>query len=223
MLKDNELIGVIGIYRTEVRPFTDIYPLGVLFKAKISEFINHWSRHWFHFKSGGESMPPPKKKLTPIATQLASISNLEQYDELLGLHEALRLHNVSGAVAAKVVEQQKQNASYVGYVFQIATRTFFASGIKETAVWVTGRDRIGHTWDTFGPFVFPPNDPMHLPELVRAQSNPHLRVSIYVEDISKPLKILAMSVISDYLLPRLDRGEGWPEYQPNFDLVEIKK
>jgi hypothetical protein len=67
---------------------------------------------------------------------------------------------------------------------------------------------------------FPPNDPRDLAELVRAQTHPHLRVSVW--GILPKNQILPIRI--DGLLVALDYGRApiLGKYVPPFDVRETK-
>lgn len=92
------------------------------------------------------------------------------------LRTILKNANVPQNTADQVTQQDSQNYVYLGYVRQIETdgQTIYAH--------ITGEEQVAGLGA--GDFIvtFPPNDPKHLAELIRAMNYPHLRVrcGVYV-------------------------------------------
>jgi hypothetical protein len=127
-----------------------------------------------------------------------TITALQRESQLRHLRESMRRANVPDAAIDQVVEDQTQTYYFSGYVTQITYDD------QRTEVMFGGESGII--------IYFPPNPPKYLPELIRAQSHPHLAVgmSLKISQESSPT-ILSLSIGLDYPYP-------WPNNRPPFDV-----
>jgi len=136
----------------------------------------------------------------------ASSSLLQQSQ----LRTILKNANVPQNTADQITQQDSQNYLYLGYVRMIETVD------EGTYAHITGEEQFAGLGA--GDFVvtFPPNDPKHLAELVRAMNYPHLRVKcgVYCKSPTDPGTIFYLGVFTDYIEPSLPG-------QPPFDVREI--
>ena len=137
------------------------------------------------------------------------------------LSQTLSKNNVPTGTADTVAQQHLGVQTFVGYVTGILTLR--PGLIPSTYVGLSGKWQTGTPLDPNHPYMmgvyFPPNDPKYLPEFIRAQNHPHLRVSMDI-DISKgtvsEAVIQFVWVLLDYNYPTLP-------YDPPFDVREIKQ
>jgi hypothetical protein len=114
------------------------------------------------------------------------------------LSESMRRANVPEDAITQVVAEQARIDTFLGYV----TRIEYDDNRDQTVVNLFGEGGLE--------LHFPPNSPKFLPELVRAQTHPHLAVNIAYKSTETFPVILALSVNLDYPLP-------WPNNKPPFD------
>ena len=131
-------------------------------------------------------MPPP------------TITALYRDNQLRHLRESMRRANVPDNAIDQVVEDQTQTYYFWGYVTSITyddRRTEVEFGGESGTV-----------------IYFPPNPPKYLPEIIRAQSHPHLAVGMWlkISQESSPT-ILSLTIALDFPYP-------WPNNRPPFDV-----
>jgi hypothetical protein len=126
------------------------------------------------------------------------IAAAQRESQLRHLRESMRRANVTEDVINQVVEDQSQTYYFSGYVTQITYDD------QKTEVQFGGDHGII--------IYFPPNPIKYLPEIIRAQSHPHLAVDMLLKISSEtsPL-ILSFGVGLDYPYP-------WPNNRPPFDV-----
>ena len=129
---------------------------------------------------------------------IASAAQRENQLRLMG--ESMRRANVPEDAITQVIAEQARIGTFLGYVTQIE----YDDRDQRTLVNFFGGDQGGLT------LYFPPNSPKYLPELIRAQSHPHLAVYIVYKLTETSPVICTLSINLDYPAP-------WPNNKPPFD------
>lgn len=133
-----------------------------------------------------------------MPTTMMSPAQRENQLRLLG--ETMRLANVPEDAITQVIAEQARIDTFLGYVTQIE----YDDRDQRTLVNFFGGDQGGLV------LHFPPNPPKYLPELIRAQSHPHLVAYIVYKKTETSPVILTLSINLDYPTP-------WPDNKPPFD------
>jgi hypothetical protein len=139
------------------------------------------------------------------------VGQFHRTNQLQNMADTLRAANVSESIINQVIETEEQFCMVRGYVYWVST------GLTNTMVQLRGQIVFGTAG---GPdewvLNFPPNRPQFLPELIRAQNHPHMRVDI--SGIRKPpgaLHATAVDVYLDYSLAPI-------KFQPPFEAATSK-
>ena len=132
-----------------------------------------------------------------------TITALQRDSQLRHLRESMRRANVPDAAIDQVVEDQTHTYYFWGYVTSITYED------QRTEVQFGGES---------GTIIyFPPNPTKYLPEIIRAQSHPHLAVgmNLKISQESSPT-ILSLTIGLDYPYP-------WPNNRPPFDVRTLSE
>jgi hypothetical protein len=125
----------------------------------------------------------------------------QRENQLRHLRESMRRANVPDETINQVVEDQTQIYYYWGWV--------------TTITYDDQRTEVQFGGESGTIIYFPPNPTKYLPEIIRAQSHPHLFVamSLKISQESSP-QILSLTVGLDYPYP-------WPDNRPPFDVRSL--
>jgi hypothetical protein len=132
-----------------------------------------------------------------------TIPTTQQARELRHLRESMRRANVPEDAINQVVEDQTQYLTFHGWVTTIGY-----------GLYADQRIEVQFGGETSLLLHFPPNDTKYLPEIIRAQSHPHLYVAMNLKTEEGRQIIESLVIGLDYEYP-------WPDNKPPFDNVTL--
>jgi len=148
-------------------------------------------------------MPDPSNpKLEPLTSPSSTAFRLQQQIRERTLRAALAKAKVSQSTADTVVQQDTANDSFRGYVQSVTTMPipYLSTGLT-TIVYVVGEMMLSGVHE-FQFYYFPLNDPLYLPEFLRAMNHPHFTVHVSAQMNDSGFSIInGMVVETDYNYP----------------------